>query len=101
MSRRHEFLSPEGLRVDGRRAGEARRIRCRLGALPDADGSAYLEQGNTKLLVSVHGPLPALERQLEQRLRDTRTDAARQQINMVTVPRPVQRRRDRGYGYAH
>ena len=62
MSRRHEFLSPEGLRVDGRRAGEARRIRCRLGALPDADGSAYLEQGNTKLLVSVHGPHEASRR---------------------------------------
>ena len=61
-SRRHEFLSPEGLRVDGRRAGEARLLHCRLGALPDADGSAYLEQGNTKVLVSVCGPREASRR---------------------------------------
>lgn len=55
-SRRHEYLSPEGLRIDGRRAGEARLLHCTLGALPEADGSAYLEQGNTKVLVSVCGP---------------------------------------------
>ena len=53
---RSEYLSPEGFRIDGRRAGEARRLRCRMGALPDADGSAYVEQGNTKVLVSVSGP---------------------------------------------
>jgi hypothetical protein len=41
-TRRHEFLSPEGLRVDGRRAAEARLLRCRLGTQADADGSAYV-----------------------------------------------------------
>ena len=54
--RRNEFLSPEGLRVDGRRAGEVRRLRCRLGVAAQADGSAYVEQGNTKVLVTVTGP---------------------------------------------
>jgi len=49
------FLSPEGLRADGRRANEVRRLRCRIGATR-ADGSAYIEQGNTKLLVCVSGP---------------------------------------------
>ena len=53
---RSEFLSPEGLRTDGRRPGEVRRIRCQMGAEPGADGSAYLEQGNTKVLVTVCGP---------------------------------------------
>ena len=53
---RSEFLSPEGLRVDGRRAGEIRRLRCRMGAQRQADGSAYVEQGNTKVLVTVRGP---------------------------------------------
>lgn len=62
MSRRSEFISPEGLRVDGRRAGEARLLRCHLGALPDADGSAYLEQGNTKVIVSVCGPRESARR---------------------------------------
>jgi exosome complex component RRP41 len=55
MSRRAEYLSPEGLRIDGRRAAEIRRLRCRMGVL-QADGSAYVEQGNTKVLVSVCGP---------------------------------------------
>lgn len=53
---RSEFLSPEGMRVDGRRANETRRLRIRMGTQPHADGSAYLEQGNTKVLVSVRGP---------------------------------------------
>jgi len=51
-----EVLSPEGLRVDGRRPGEIRRLRCQLSAEPKADGSAYFEQGNTKVLVTVTGP---------------------------------------------
>ena len=53
---RSEVLSPEGLRLDGRRPGEIRRLRCQLSAEPKADGSAYLEQGNTKVLVTVCGP---------------------------------------------
>ena len=49
---RSEILSPEGLRLDGRRPGEIRRLRCQMSAEPKADGSAYLEQGNTKGLVT-------------------------------------------------
>lgn len=51
-----ELLSDQGLRSDGRRAGELRRIRCRMGVFGQADGSAYLEQGNTKVLAAVYGP---------------------------------------------
>ena len=50
------LISPEGLRQDGRRVGEIRRLRCRLGAAPRADGSAYAEMGNTKVLATVCGP---------------------------------------------
>ncbi|KAJ1652184.1 Exosome non-catalytic core component, partial [Dispira simplex] len=53
---RLELLSPEGLRVDGRRANELRRIACKQSVLADADGSAYYEQGNTKVLATVYGP---------------------------------------------
>ena len=60
--RRSDFLSPEGLRVDGRRAGEVRRLRLRLGASAASDGSAYLEQGNTKVLATVSGPHEAAHR---------------------------------------
>ena len=38
-----------GLRLDGRKAGELRRIETRLGVFGQADGSAYIEQGNTKV----------------------------------------------------
>jgi len=51
-----EFISPEGLRLDGRRANEVRKIECQLGVFSRVDGSAYYEQGNTKVVVSVYGP---------------------------------------------
>ncbi len=51
-----ELLSDQDLRLDGRRAGELRRLRCRLGVFGQADGSAYLEMGNTKVLAAVYGP---------------------------------------------
>ena len=52
----YELLSDQGLRADGRRENELRRIRCRQGVFGQADGSAYLEQGNTKVLAAVYGP---------------------------------------------
>eukprot|EP00455_Lapot_gusevi_P045404 TRINITY_DN5802_c0_g1_i1.p1 TRINITY_DN5802_c0_g1~~TRINITY_DN5802_c0_g1_i1.p1 ORF type:complete len:266 (+),score=39.68 TRINITY_DN5802_c0_g1_i1:33-800(+) len=51
-----EYISPEGLRIDGRRSGEIRKISCKLGYFPQCDGSAYYEQGNTKVVCSVFGP---------------------------------------------
>ena len=51
-----ELLSDQGFRVDGRRADELRRLQCRLGVFTQADGSAYVEQGNTKVLAAVYGP---------------------------------------------
>ncbi|XP_014783972.1 exosome complex component RRP41 [Octopus bimaculoides] len=51
-----ELLSDQGFRVDGRRPHELRKIQCRLGVFGQADGSAYLEMGNTKVLAAVYGP---------------------------------------------
>lgn len=42
--------------MDGRRAGELRKIQARMGVFSQADGSAYIEQGNTKALAVVYGP---------------------------------------------
>lgn len=56
MSRNKDLLSTIGLRVDGRKEGELRRIRCKLGVFTEPDGSAYLEQGLTKVLAAVYGP---------------------------------------------
>lgn len=51
-----ELLSDQGFRIDGRKSNELRRIQCRLGVFSQADGSAYIEQGNTKVLAAVYGP---------------------------------------------
>lgn len=51
-----EFISVAGLRVDGRRSEEVRRIRTRFGLFQRVDGSAYYEQGNTKVVAVVYGP---------------------------------------------
>lgn len=57
-----EFINVSGLRLDGRRPHEVRRLRSQLGMFPAADGSAMLEMGNTKVLAVVHGPREAVRR---------------------------------------
>ncbi|CAN1157243.1 Exosome complex component RRP41 homolog [Linum perenne] len=51
-----EFVSPEGLRLDGRRPMEMRQLRAEIGAVARADGSAVFEMGNTKVIAAVYGP---------------------------------------------
>lgn len=55
-TRNKELLSKIGLRLDGRRADEVRRVRCKMGVFSEPDGSAYIEQGLTKVLAAVYGP---------------------------------------------
>ncbi|CAM8974827.1 unnamed protein product [Rhodiola kirilowii] len=63
-----EYVSPEGLRLDGRRPVEIRQIRAELGAVSKADGSTTFEMGNTKVIVAVYGPREVLNR--SQQLND-------------------------------
>ncbi|KAH9728711.1 exosome complex component rrp41 [Citrus sinensis] len=51
-----EFVSPEGLRLDGRRPTEMRQLRAEIGNVAKADGSAVFEMGNTKVIAAVYGP---------------------------------------------
>ncbi len=51
-----ELLSDQGYRLDGRKAPELRKLQARMSVFAQADGSAYLEQGNTKALAVVYGP---------------------------------------------
>ncbi len=44
------------LRLDGRRWNELRSIHARISTQASADGSSYLEMGNTKVLCTVSGP---------------------------------------------
>ena len=79
-ARAREFLSPEGLRLDGRRAGEIRRLNCALGTL-HADGSAYVELGNTKVLARVSGP-----REASARMRGAALERAQLAVEFASVP---------------
>eukprot|EP01012_Entosiphon_sulcatum_P021501 TRINITY_DN2631_c0_g1_i1.p1 TRINITY_DN2631_c0_g1~~TRINITY_DN2631_c0_g1_i1.p1 ORF type:complete len:269 (-),score=37.55 TRINITY_DN2631_c0_g1_i1:18-794(-) len=56
MGSRAEFISPDGLRLDGRRPNEIRRIQFHMGLFERADGSCLYEQGNTKVAAMVYGP---------------------------------------------
>ena len=44
------------LRLDGRRWNELRRLHAQISTQASADGSSYLEMGNTKVICTVTGP---------------------------------------------
>ena len=50
------LLDENGIRCDGRKVDEPRRIMIKAGVLKNADGSAYIEFGDNKILVGVFGP---------------------------------------------
>lgn len=56
MSGKIKLINENGLRVDGRRPSELRPIKMEVGILSNADGSAYIEQGKSKILAAVYGP---------------------------------------------
>jgi len=60
------LLSPEGLRIDGRRLDELRPLKIQAGALHRADGSAFVEWGANKVLAAVYGPREVHPRHLQQ-----------------------------------
>ncbi|GLU00772.1 hypothetical protein SLE2022_181170 [Rubroshorea leprosula] len=51
-----EYVSHDGLRMDGRRPMEMRQLRAQIGNVAKADGSAVFEMGNTKVIAAVYGP---------------------------------------------
>jgi len=51
-----KLIDENGRRIDGRRLDELRPLRMEVGVLKNADGSAYVEYGNTKVIVAVYGP---------------------------------------------
>ncbi len=60
------LLSPEGLRIDGRKLDELRSIRIEAGPLHQADGSAFVEWGANKVMAAVYGPREVHPRHLQQ-----------------------------------
>jgi len=57
MSQKPErLIDKKGLRLDGRKPEELRSMKIEVGILPNADGSAYIQQGKNKILAGVYGP---------------------------------------------
>ena len=50
------LLDENGIRCDGRKVDETRRIMIKAGVLKNANGSAYIEFGDNKILAGVFGP---------------------------------------------
>ena len=61
-----EKLIVEGKRLDGRLPEELRPLRIEAGILKRADGSAYVELGENKVLAAVYGPREMHPRHLQQ-----------------------------------
>ena len=51
-----KLIDEKGLRHDGRRPDELRPIKMEIGILKNADGSALVEFGKTKVIAAVYGP---------------------------------------------
>ncbi|RWS00343.1 exosome complex component RRP41-like protein [Dinothrombium tinctorium] len=90
---RIELFSDEGFRCDGRRPHELRKMSCRLGTFEQADGSSYVEMGNTRVLATVYGP------------RETKSNRSRLlfdraiincEYSLATFSTPERRRKPRG-----
>ena len=64
-----KLIDKKGIRLDGRKLDELRPVKMDVGVLPNADGSAYLEQGKNKVLVGVYGPKEAHPRHIAQQDR--------------------------------
>lgn len=62
---RIKLISENGRRVDGRLPEELRPIRIDIGVLKNADGSAIVEYGDTKVLAAVYGPREVVPRHEE------------------------------------
>lgn len=52
----------DGKRIDGRAMDELRPLKIQAGVLNKADGSAYVEWGNNKVLAAVYGPRECIPR---------------------------------------
>ncbi len=60
------LFNDEGKRTDGRYPNEIRPVRIEAGVLKNADGSAYIELGNNKILVAVYGPHEAVPKYIAE-----------------------------------
>jgi len=60
-----KLINENGRRIDNRLPDELRPIKMEVGILKNADGSAYVEFGNTKIIAAVYGPREVVPRHEE------------------------------------
>jgi exosome complex component RRP41 len=51
-----KLIDKDGKRLDGRALDELRHFACKIGILPNADGSSYVEHGKNRIYAGVFGP---------------------------------------------
>ncbi len=61
-----KLIDDNDIRIDGRKLNELRPVKIDVGALANADGSAYFEQGKNKVLAAVYGPKEVHPKHLAQ-----------------------------------
>ncbi|WXG40788.1 MAG: exosome complex exonuclease Rrp41 [Candidatus Freyarchaeum deiterrae] len=66
ISSQIKLIAEDNLRLDKRKLDELRPIKLEVGVLSRADGSAYIEQGRSKILAAVYGPRELHPRHLAQ-----------------------------------
>ena len=60
-----KLIDENGRRIDGRLYNELRPIKIEAGVLERADGSAYIEWGNNKIIAAVYGPREVYPKHLQ------------------------------------
>ncbi|MEM0160245.1 MAG: exosome complex exonuclease Rrp41 [Thermoplasmata archaeon] len=60
-----KLIDENGIRTDGRKFDELRPIKIEVGLLERADGSAYIEWGENKILAAVYGPREVFPKHLQ------------------------------------
>ena len=88
-------LIKDGIRTDGRKFDEIRDIKIEAHVLNKADGSAYLEWGNNKIMAAVYGPRETFPKHIQ----NPNKAIIRVRYNMATFSvderiRPAPSRRD-------
>jgi exosome complex component RRP41 len=79
------------LRVDGRRWNELRRLHAQVRIQSAADGSSYLEMGNTKVMCVLTGPSEGSQQPQQQRRAQVggagagQRDAAAISVNVIVA----------------
>jgi len=64
-----KLIDEKGMRMDGRRPDELRPLKIEAGVLKRADGSAYVEWGENKVIAAVYGPRECHPRHLQNPAR--------------------------------